>query len=141
MTDALDTPRAVRARAYAALPIRLFAGTFLIYMSQDNVFGSARMVEFQQFLAQHGFPIPAVSASVSVYAQFLAGVCFLLGALTRPAALVMVINFVVAIVTVHLRLPFREALDPLAMLASALFLLLHGAGALSVDAWLSARRR
>jgi hypothetical protein len=36
-------------------------------------------------------------------------------------------------------LPFREALDPAAMLAGSLFLLFHGAGAPSVDAWLARR--
>jgi uncharacterized membrane protein YphA (DoxX/SURF4 family) len=51
----------------------------------------------------------------------------------------MVVNFVVAIVMVHTRAPFREALDPSAMLAGALFLLFHGAGVPSVDAWLARR--
>jgi putative oxidoreductase len=125
----------LRWRDYSALPIRLFAGTFLIYMSQDNVLSAERMLEFERFLRQFGFPVVPLSARVSVYAQFLAGICFLLGALTRPAALLMTINFVVAIGMVHLGQPFRAALEPSAMLASALFLLLNGAGRPSVDAW------
>lgn len=40
---------------------------------------------------------------------------------------------------VHTRLPFGEALDPTAMLAGSLFLLFHGAGVPSVDAWLARR--
>ena len=122
-----------------ALFIRLFAGTFLIYMSQDNVFSSARMDEFERFLSGFGFPLPAAAAPLSVYAQFLAGLCFLLGFGTRIAAAVMVVNFVVALAMVHTRLPFREALDPSAMLACALSLFMTGAGPWSVDAWL--RRR
>jgi putative oxidoreductase len=63
------------------------------------------------------------------------GILILLGAFTRVAAAVMVVNFVVALAMVHTRLPFREALDPSAMLAGSLFLLFHGAGAPSIDAW------
>ena len=47
----------------------------------------------------------------------------------------MAFNFVVALAMVHTRLPFREALDPTAMLARALSLLYSGAGAWSADAW------
>ena len=125
---------------WAPLFIRAFAGVFLIYMAQDNVFGWERMLEFERFLRQFGFPVPLVSAHVSAWAQFLAGLCFLLGAFTRPAAAAMVFNFVVALVMVHVHLPFREALDPSAMLASALFLLFNGPGPLSVDALLARRR-
>jgi putative oxidoreductase len=60
-------------------------------------------------------------------------ILILLGAFTRIAAAVMVINFVVALVMVHTRLPFREALDPTAMLAGSLFLLFYGPGIPSVD--------
>jgi putative oxidoreductase len=122
-------------RDYAPLFIRLFAGVFLIYMSQDNVFNWARMLEFEQFLRQFGFPLPLASAVVSVACQFAAGILFIVGAFVRPAAAVMVFNFIVALVMVHRKLPFREALDPFAMLASSLFLLFNGAGRLSVDAW------
>lgn len=121
-------------RDVGAVFIRLFMGTFLIYMSQDNVFSAARMTEFEAFLGQFGFPLPALSARVSVYAQLICGLLILIGAFTRIAAAVMIVNFVVALVMVHTRLPFREALDPSAMLAGALFLLFHGPGVPSVDA-------
>ena len=122
-------------RDFGALFIRLFMGTFLIYMSQDNVFDRARMLEFERFLRQFGFPIPLLSAHVSVYAQFVCGILILFGAFTRVAAAVMVVNFVVALAMVHTRLPFGEALDPSAMLAGSLFLVFHGAGVPSIDAW------
>lgn len=127
-------------REIGALFVRLFMGTFLIYMSQDNVFSAQRMEEFAHFLRRFGFPLPALGAHVSAYAQFLCGILILVGAFTRPAAAVMIANFVVAIVMVHTRLPFREALDPSAMLAGALFLLFHGAGVPSVDAVVARRR-
>ena len=130
-----------RHREFGPLPLRLFAGTFLIYMSQDNVFSGARMAEFERFLTQFGFPLPAFAAPLSVYAQFAAGVLFLVGLWVRPAASVMVVNFIVALAMVHTRAPFREALDPTAMLAVALSLLVTGAGALSVDAWFARRAK
>jgi putative oxidoreductase len=122
-------------RELGALFIRLFMSTFLIYMAQDNVFDRTRMVEFERFLGQFGFPMPLLSAHVSVYAQFVCGILILLGAFARVAAAAMVVNFVVALAMVHTRLPFREALDPSAMLAGSLFLLFHGAGVPSIDAW------
>lgn len=129
-----------RMRAFGPLPIRLFAATFLVYMSQDNVFSAERMDEFVRFLGQFGLPFPTLGAHVSVYAQFAAGLLFLVGLWVRPAALLMIVNFLVALGLVHTRAPFREALDPSAMLAAALSLLLTGAGALSLDGWLAARR-
>lgn len=122
-------------RDYGPVFVRLFAGTFLVYMSQDNVFSWARMREFEGFLRQAGFPVPLLCAVISVAAQFMAGLLFLAGALVRWAAAAMVVNFLVALVMVHLELPFREALDPTAMLASALCLLFTGSGPVSVDAW------
>jgi putative oxidoreductase len=127
-------------RDYAPVAVRAFAGTFLVYMSQDNVFSWARMLEFAAFLETQGFPWPIASAVVSVAAQFTAGLLFLAGAWVRWAALVMVANFVVALATVHTALPFREALDPAAMLASAVSLFFSGAGALSLDAARKDRR-
>ena len=128
-----------RYRDYGPTALRAFAATFLIYMSQDNVFSAARMAEFEGFLGQFGFPLPAVAAPLSVHAQFAAGALFALGLFVRPAAAVMAVNFVVALAMVHTRMPFREALDPAAMLAVSLALLVSGAGALSVDGLLARR--
>jgi len=130
-----------RYRDYGPTIIRAFMATFLVYMTQDNVFSPARMLEFVAFLRQFGFPAPLVSAHVSVYVQFIAALLLGLGLFVRPAAAMLVVNFIVAIVMVHTRLPFREALDPSAMLAGALSLLVTGAGALSLDGWLSRRAR
>lgn len=127
--DSLD-----RYGGFAPLAIRVFLGTFLIFMSQDNVFSAARMSEFEQFLAHSNFPAPALAARLSVYAQFLCGILVLAGALTRWAALVMIVHFVVAIVGVHRALPFRTFLEPCAMLASSIALFIGGAGRISVDA-------
>jgi putative oxidoreductase len=126
---------------YGAVFIRLLVGHRLVAGVMDNVVSAEQMRAFAVFLAEHGFPAPLLSAHVSAYAQLLCGILILLGAFTRPAAAVMAVNFVVALLTVHLGTPYLENFDALAMLAGSLFLLLHGAGALSVDAALRRRRQ
>jgi putative oxidoreductase len=122
-----------RTRPFSPVVIRAFLATFLIYMTQDNVFSADRMQEFVGFLTTEGFPAAEVLAPISVYAQFTCGVLVALGLLTRWAAAVMIVNFVVAIGGVHIGTPFRAFLEPLAMLSASLFLLLHGPGRLALD--------
>jgi putative oxidoreductase len=128
-----------RRRDYAALFIRLAIGTRLISGTQDNVFSYARMEEFSHFLAAHGTPWPLAGAFVSVYAQFVCGALFIAGLWTRPAAAVMAINFLAALLIAHRQTPFEVTWPALMMLAAALFFLFHGAGRPSVDAWLAER--
>ena len=129
-----------RLRPAAPLAVRAFLGVFLIYMSQDNVVSAARMQEFVLFLRANHFPAPELAAPLSVYAQFTCGILIAAGLLTRWAAAVMVLHFVVAIAGAHLGQPFRTYLEPSAMLCCALFLLLHGAGPISIDALLARGR-
>lgn len=116
------------------LLLRLFLGITLVYGTADNVFDRARMIEFRDFLAQNGFPWPLASAYLSAYAQFVCGLLIAVGLWTRQAALAMVINFIVALLMVHVTLPFSANISPLAMLFCSIFFLFHGAGRLSIDA-------
>jgi putative oxidoreductase len=113
--------------------LRAFLAFVLVYGTQDNVRSAERMLEFRDFLARNSFPWPLASAYVSVYAQLTCGVLFLLGAFTRHAALVMVVNFLVALAMVHVRLPWEANIAPLAMLFGSIFLLFHGPGPWSID--------
>lgn len=131
--------RLARFGGYAPVPVRIFLAVFLVYMTQDNVRSTARMDEFVAFLDVNGFPLPAASARVSVWAQLLGGILIGLGAFTRPAAIVIAVNFVVAIIGVHLALPLRTWLEPCAMLACAVALVIGGAGRLSIDAYRESR--
>ena len=120
--------------AFLAVPIfRVFLGVILIWGTFDNVTSAGRMLEFRDFLEQNGFPAPLFSARLSAWAQFLCGAAFIAGFATRPAALVMTVNFVVALVMVHAGLPFSANISPLAMLFGSLLLLLNGPGRFSVD--------
>ena len=129
-----------RHREKGAFFVRLVVGFVLVYGTQDNVFSNERMVEFRDFLAARRVPLPLLSAYLSAYAQFLCGILYVLGLFVRPAALVMVINFVAALVIAHLDAPLDAARLALCMLFSSLFLLFNGAGALSFDEHFSGRR-
>ncbi|HEX8498999.1 MAG TPA: DoxX family protein [Pyrinomonadaceae bacterium] len=122
-----------RNREYGAVFVRLVVGFVLVYGTQDNVFGHDRMLEFRDFLAARRVPLPLFAAYLSAYAQFACGILYVLGLLVRPAALVMVINFVAALVIAHLDAPLDAARLALCMLFCSLFLLFNGAGALSLD--------
>ena len=128
-----------RHREYGAIFVRLVVGFVLIYGTQDNVFSHERMLEFRDFLAARRVPLPLFAAYLSVYAQFVCGILYVLGLFVRPAALVMVINFVAALVIAHLDTPLDAARLALCMLFSSLFLLFNGAGALSLDERLGGR--
>jgi putative oxidoreductase len=120
-------------RDYGTIFLRLIIGWRLIDGTQDNVFSWERMLEFRDFLSVHGTPAPLFCAVVSVYAQFICGILYVIGWFIRPAALVMIINFIVALIIAHIGLSFQQSFDAWIMLASAAFFLFHGAGKISVD--------
>jgi putative oxidoreductase len=122
-----------KRREYGLLFIRLIIGFHLIYGTADNVFSSARMLEFRDFLANQGTPWPLLSAYVSAYAQFLCGILFILGAFIRPAALVMIINFICALLIAHRGGGYPPAALALIMLFASVGFFIHGAGKPSWD--------
>ena len=123
-------------KEYGAIFLRLVIGWRLIDGTQDNVFSWERMIEFKDFLEQHGVPSPLLAAHVSVYAQFLCGVLYMVGAFVRPAAVVMIVNFIAALIIAHIGLTFEQSFDALMMLFGSVFFLFYGAGKISVDDWL-----
>lgn len=132
--------RSVGEWGVGPLLLRLFLAFVLVYGTQDNVFDRRQMLEFGDFLEANGFPWPVACAYVSAYAQFLCGLLLLPGLFTRAAALVMVGNFLVALLMVHVGLSFDANIAPLAMLFGSLYFLVEGPGPLSLDAWLARRR-
>lgn len=86
----------------ALLLLRLVFGFRLIYGTADNVLSWDRMLEFKSFLAANGFPFPLFCALISVYTQFFAGWSWVLGYQLRISSLLMLVNFLVAIIGVHL---------------------------------------
>ena len=125
---------------YGVVFLRLLIGVFIIWGVADNIFSWAHMVEFQKFLSARGVPYPLFAAHLSVYAQFICGLSILFGAFVRLTSIVFIINFIAAIVIAHLGHSFQQLFPPLMMIAAGLFFLFHGAGPLSVDAWLEKRK-
>ncbi|HEX9984886.1 MAG TPA: DoxX family protein [Thermoanaerobaculia bacterium] len=130
-----------RRREYAPFFIRLVIGVILIEGTADNVFSGEQMLEFEKFLASNGLPFPLVGAILSAYAQFICGILILLGAATRLASVVMIVNFLFALGIGHRVGGFGPARLALVILFAALFLLFHGAGKPSVDESLAKRRQ
>ena len=122
-----------RRKDYGAIFLRLIIGWRLIDGTQDNVFNWERMLEFKVFLEQHNFAFPLAAAVVSVYAQFICGISYILGLFIRPAAIVMILNFMVALLMVHWGTTFFDSFQALMMLFGSFFFLFNGAGKLSLD--------
>jgi putative oxidoreductase len=127
-------------KEHGAVFVRVLIGLFLIWGVQDNVLSNARMLEFRDFLAQTGFPFPLFCAWLSAYAQLICGILYVVGWGVRPAAVVMIGNFIVAFFMVHRADTFQGAFPALMMLFGSVFLLFNGAGPLSVDRWRERRR-
>lgn len=126
----------------ALLALRLFLGAFLIYGVWDNITSAERMAEFEQFLTSIRCPLPALSAPVSVSAQFIVGMLLIPGLWTRWAGLLLAANFVVAVVLLAgVGQNFRQLYPPAILIFVGLFLATGGAGALSLDRALKGRRR
>lgn len=116
LRNALFLPRNERYADLGLLLLRAATGPFLIYQSHDNIFSAARMDEFVKFLRQFGFIWPELLAPLSVYAQFAAGIGFILGLFTRWLGLITCFNFIVAVWMVHWNDPVssgRYGLDAL----------------------------
>lgn len=115
------------------LLLRLGVGAFLVWGVADNLLSSARMAEFEAFLAQHGFPLPALMAPISVWVQCVVGLAFILGLFTRWAGLLCSLNFVVAIIMVDAQNGIRAAFPATCLVLIGLYLATRGAGAYGLD--------
>lgn len=121
------------------LLLRLVTGSFLIYQTQDNVFSAARMQIFIDFCRQAGIPNPELWAPVSVWFQFIAGIAFILGLMTRWLGLITTLNFMVACWFVHWAQPLPGWWPALILVFLGLYFGTRGAGRYSVDAVLERR--
>lgn len=128
----------VSNRHLGILLLRLFVSIRLLYGVVDNVISWERMIEFSDFLQSNGFPFPIVNAIISVYAQLLCAILILLGYKIRLASFILIINFLVALIFVHLKLgdSVEGMTGALAMLFGCLTFLFTGADKMSLDSYL-----
>lgn len=119
----------------AFLLLRIAFGFRLIYGTFDNIIDWNRMLEFETFLANNGFPFPLVCAIVSVYIQFLAGLSWIIGFKVKWTSLLMIVNFVIALVVVHLAHgdAYLNMAPAVHLLVIAVFLYLVGPGRYAID--------
>ncbi|HWM91765.1 MAG TPA: DoxX family protein [Thermoanaerobaculia bacterium] len=129
-----------RRKDIATFLLRLLLGARLVWGAQDNVFSWERMEEFARFLGTNGFPWPLPGAVLSACVQFVCGLLLMLGAFTRWASLLIVLNFIAALLIAHRADTFEGMFPALVMLFGGLFFLFHGAGRPSVDAATGSRR-
>jgi putative oxidoreductase len=137
---ASDAPRAV-------ILIRLIVGgVFLSEGIQKFLFpaelGVGRFIKI-------GIPSPEIMAPFVGVVEIAGGILLLAGLLTRMASMPLIINMIVAIATTKLPILHKsgfwamvhEARVDYSMILGCIFLLIAGAGAWSLDAWLAARQR
>ncbi|MFT3669645.1 MAG: DoxX family protein [Pseudoxanthomonas sp.] len=117
-----------RWETLALLGLRILVGSFLIWGVTDNILRPAHMDTFEAFLATHGFPWPALSARVSVWAQFLCGLSFLSGFGFRLAGAVCAFNFTVAVVMVDYKFGVRGAFPAALLAMTGLYFSARGPG-------------
>src|SRR5215207_381719 len=89
-------------KEYAPLALRLVAAWRLIAGVYAYAFFSKPITEVQGFFQHLGIAFPLAGAYISVYAQLICGALFAVGLWIRFAAMVMIINFVIAILAAHL---------------------------------------
>lgn len=139
MADLILLTPLARLGDFGLLLLRCVTGAFLIYQSHDNIFSVARMAEFETFLIQFGFVYPGLMAPVSVWCQFIAGIGFILGLLTRWLGLIIAFNFAVAVWMVHWPQDFAGWWPALILVFLGLLFGTAGAGRYSLDALIARR--
>ncbi len=136
---ALLASRAPRATTL----IRLLVGAVFLsegiqkFLFPDEL-GAGRFVKI-------GIPAPELLAPFVGIVEIAGGLCLLLGFATRLAAIPLIVDMIVAILTTKIPILAREGFWAMAheartdwsMLLGSAFLLIVGAGPWSLDAWLS----
>src|SRR5687768_16629898 len=127
--------------------VRLTTGLLLAFgHGIGKVYGEGRIGPPKEFISgveDMGFPAPTAFAWAAAIAEFLGALLIAAGLLTRPAALMTVINFAVAAFVAHGGDPWyapvgsppgtRSKEMALLYLAPSILLLLTGAGRISAD--------
>ena len=117
---------------YGPVFIRALIGFHLFYGNWGRLYG-AGYTEFVAYLTRNHFPMPSAMAYVTAGAQVVCGILYMAGLFTRPAAAVMVANFLVALWMIHWGQPYPRQAQALIMLCTSVFLLLHGPGRVALD--------
>ena len=105
---------------------RLVEGMYIVIFN-------GQMHGLGDFFAENHIPFPKISAYLAVYAELIAGILFIIGLWVRPAAMIMVFTFTVAIVFIDIYAGFEKGFPAWSIWAVSFFLLFYGAGKISLD--------
>ncbi|ERI50025.1 DoxX family protein [Pseudomonas sp. EGD-AK9] len=124
--------------------LRIVAGiTFAAHGAQKlfGWFGGYGLAGVAQWMESIGLTPGYLMALGAGSAEFFGGLALIVGLLARPAAAVLAVTMLVAIVTVHLQHGFFMSNNgyefALALMAMSLAVLVEGAGKLSLDGQLA----
>jgi putative oxidoreductase len=122
----------------APLLMRLFVGYFFFETGWGKIHN---LDAFAERFAGWGIPYPYFNAVLSAYTELVGGALIVVGFLTRIVAIPLIINMLVAIVTVKIASvsnvnDFVELDEPLYLL-SFFWLMLSGPGVVSLDFFLA----
>ena len=121
---------------WAVLPLRAVLGLIFLVHGGQKLFGFG-VQGTAGFLGGLGVPLPTIAAVVVIAVELLGGLALILGAMTRVAAVMLAVDMLVALLTVHLRGGFfvPDGIEfVLTLLAAAVALAGLGPGPWSVDA-------
>jgi putative oxidoreductase len=124
----------------AWLSLQVTVGASLIPHGMQKLFmafNGPGVEKFAAGLAGQGFPAPTLMAWLVALTEFVGGTLLAIGLLTRPAALAVFIFMMVAVFAAHMPNGFfwtNKGFEyPLMWGIAALFFLIRGGGAYSVD--------
>lgn len=131
---------------WAALVLRVPVGIIFAAHGAQKLFGwfgGHGLAGTSAWMESIGLAPGVLMATMAGSAEFFGGVALILGLLTRPAAAVLAITMLVAIVSTHLDNGLFMANNgyefALALLAASVSLAFSGAGKLSADASIAGR--
>lgn len=136
--DGLFSERLTGSAGWLPTVVRLLSGAALVAVSLSKFTRHQQLVESFE---RYGVPAADISVYVAGVIELVGGVLLVLGLFTRVAALVVVVNMIVATATggrVERDL-YHLGLGPLLLVAAA-FLMWSGAGRLSLDTRLFGRQ-
>jgi putative oxidoreductase len=131
---------------YGITILRILVGIiFMAHGSQKlfGMFGGYGLEGTGQYMASLGLNPGYLMALLSGSAEFFGGLALFLGLLVRPAAVVLIVMLVVAILSVHIHNGLFMANNGyefgLALLGAAIAVLVEGAGRVSLDRVIAAK--
>ena len=136
----LIKPLMMTHAGYGLTVVRIVAGiTFAAHGAQKlfGWFGGYGLTGVAQWMESIGLTPGYLMALLAGGDEFFGGLALIVGLLARPAAAVLAVTMLVAIVTVHLANGFFMSNNgyefALALLAMSLAVMIEGAGKLSLD--------